>query len=363
MDACEKLKQRIKHAILEKDLAEGARLGTLETISRSFGFSRRITHQAVGDLVKEGLLQSKQGLGTFVNSLSALRLDEDYKRKRIGIVAAPFQFFHANTAFRLLAEVQILNAAGFATQVYAATSDAPFETMAENVCDDILYKRIQGVIASSHLWRYPRYRTIAGTSFPFVSWGGIGKENAPFIVSNDHPSAISCLAGEYARLGIKSATIFGPVLCPETTAILAEAGVSLAEHYNPNPNEASVREEFKKLLSKKTLPDALHFSDEYFLHWLMKDLVASGIPFSGKVTLSVATTKGFLIPDVFPYIRIEVDPYEVGRAAARLFIDVFRGKRTRPKTVLVSYAVVRIIEGNRPATTIHTKRVSRKSIR
>jgi DNA-binding LacI/PurR family transcriptional regulator len=350
MSAVEDLKCRIKRAILEGNLAEGARLGTLETMSRSFGFSRIVTQQAVKALVEEGLLRSRQGVGTFVKSWGALRLEDDGSRKKVGIVAAPFQFFHPYTAFRLLAEVQVLNDAGFATQVYAGAADVPFDAIARAVCGDILHERIQGVIGSPHLWRHPHYKTIAGPSFPFVSWGGTGKKRPPFVVTNDHRGAIVRLAGEYNQLRIRSATIVGPILCPETADILADAGVSLVEHYKPKPNESSVQSEMKKLLAKKMLPDAVHFSDEYFFHWSMKDLVASGIPFEDKVIFSVSTSRGFLIQDAFPYIRIEVDPYEVGRAAARLFIDVFNGRRKRPKTVLVPYYTARTLEVSSTAT-------------
>ena len=66
------MRQLLLHVIADRRQAGIDTFFTDEMISRQFGVSRMTARQAVGDLVREGLLYRRQGIGTFIAPLKVI---------------------------------------------------------------------------------------------------------------------------------------------------------------------------------------------------------------------------------------------------------------------------------------------------
>ncbi len=62
------IREKILGKIKNKEIENGEKLDTEEELAREFGVSRMTVRQALADLVNEGLLLRKRGIGTFVVS-------------------------------------------------------------------------------------------------------------------------------------------------------------------------------------------------------------------------------------------------------------------------------------------------------
>lgn len=61
-----RIREDLRGRILSGDLNRGEKLPSEEELSESYGVSRMTLRQGMSDLVEEGLLYRKQGVGTFV---------------------------------------------------------------------------------------------------------------------------------------------------------------------------------------------------------------------------------------------------------------------------------------------------------
>lgn len=75
----------IKEQIVERKLLPGDRLETELAMSRRFGISRQTVRQALGVLQQEGILERRQGSGTYV--LDASRAYPAGQSRRIGVIS------------------------------------------------------------------------------------------------------------------------------------------------------------------------------------------------------------------------------------------------------------------------------------
>lgn len=77
----EQIKDAMKENISKGTLKPGERLPSVRNLSKELKVSILTAKKAYNELEKEGFVESRQGLGTFVNEeLTTLKLEEDQKK-------------------------------------------------------------------------------------------------------------------------------------------------------------------------------------------------------------------------------------------------------------------------------------------
>jgi DNA-binding LacI/PurR family transcriptional regulator len=194
---------KLKHALEQGDYRPGQRIPTEQELGRTFDVSITTVRRAVGLLVKEGLLDRRQGAGTFVSE-PASRQARKLTSSVVGVII-PDQ---VSTTFYMCMASHIgnsLGTQGVRTLTFVARH---FDQLKDNLLEH--QHELQGLLICGYLLDHEK---LAAMNIPYVIVGTEGPVNAD-CVSFNLERGVQQAVRHLVELGHKR-VVFASHRCPQ----------------------------------------------------------------------------------------------------------------------------------------------------
>ncbi len=300
--------------ILDGNLKAGDKIPTEASIRTKFKVGNSTVREAIGILVNDGLLERKQGAGTYVKKTSVL--------PSMGIVAnldmlanSACVYYHA-----LLNRIQnILKQNGFQSVLLIGnSSDAEDFIKSTHLCNQNILKQIAGVISVVELGEIADYLDRNG--IPHVSIIHHHNRGTGYAVELDYREMIRLGVGEFFDTGVEDIAIF---ICEGDDELqnrrsrgrllrwFRECGLILPEKWIigiPRTELETAYNAMKSLWESNNRPEAIFFLDDLICEVALKAITDLNISIPGELSLITASnvSKKFIFP--VELTQIQFDP-------------------------------------------------------
>jgi DNA-binding transcriptional regulator YhcF (GntR family) len=320
----------------------GDRLPNLDDMAVSQGVARQTIRVAIGNLVHQGVVVARRKSGIVVLEPGSSTFTSHVLHLRRGGSTYYFSTRNARLTSRLTGGRVRLSTIDLSPDEYGAGLPQVKAVLEGNRVDLAIIDGqtdVVGDLCRTH-------------NVPYLA---VGHERDPGALANllfDSETPLATLAAHIRKRGVRSLRVVG--FTPGIPSILAafrRAGLE------PEPWPVSVKP--KKgagepqdveqagyetlrahLAHPESLPDLIHFTDDYLARGGLMALVAAGIRVPGQLRVSTLTNRGYR--PVFPVslTRLEIDPVAVGDQVADLVFDLLKSGRKHPDVVVVRAAFV-----------------------
>jgi DNA-binding LacI/PurR family transcriptional regulator len=338
----EPLHRRIAAALRREVLRArpGQLLGSQNELARRFRVSALTVREALSALEEEGLIERRQGSGTYV---------ADPARRQHVAILIELDISHPRTSYYYLRLTQqlrvILKEKGFRPRLYAGHvgPDTPFDGQltCHEFLEDLEAGRICGVAAVALDAHESWMRLVREKGIPVVG-SGVGYE---YEVVLD--------VGKLVRSGIEYLTAhgrrriaflaWGPA--KDFVAALKQRGLEVREgwlRHDLHPSSAGAGwEELREVWAAyPDKPDGLLISDDLLFADARTAVLELGIEVPRELLIVTHANRGMDFPAPFPVTRMEVDPDVCAQAFAALLGDLLCRRTPSSKTLEIPFWVV-----------------------
>ena len=345
---CDQIADVLRREILRR-CRPGDKLGTVEKLAARFGTSTITLSKALLRLSSEGLIESRQGSGTYV-------LDPP-SRKYVALVSGlyPGTTYLSRAALHVSGRLQLLlNERGHPVQISWAHgliedehSDLAFQDLAARV------KRggIFGIVSIHGPYRAHWTELLDTAPVPVI-----GRPSRGTYVRNDTRQAVIDGVAYLCKAGCRRIAFmdhFDPD-CPDRAkdverksfrAAVAEHGCRTVESWIRGdlfPNDPGAGyEEFKEIwTSREEKPDGLVIMDDVLYPDAAVAILESKIRAPDQLRVITHANKGFGAVYPFPTARLEVDLDAIARTMADLLFHLAAGGRPEELSPVVPHRLV-----------------------
>jgi DNA-binding LacI/PurR family transcriptional regulator len=343
------LHQHIRDTLREElsRLAEGNLVESENRLAKRFRVSVLTIREALRSLAQEGVIERRQGKGTFVaNPLG---------RRHVAVLQE-MDFGHARSAyfFRHIAQElrRFFNSQGIRSRLYAGFHP-PDQTYGEPTCaeflDDLSRGKILGVAAVATPV-HPRWHDeVREKAIPIAGLAG----EYEFGVGFDATDLIRQGIRHLLRQGRRKLAFLGSpspsfqfagagVLTPIASAVMRELGVPVRAEWmrldiNPMLGGGGW-EQFRELWTARSeKPDGLVITDDILSLDVTMAMLEMGIRIPDQLMVVTHANKGSEIRYPFRVARIEVDPDAYARVLGEMLLRLIRRERVAEPNVYLPF--------------------------
>lgn len=347
---------RLREAITAQHYAAGQRLPPEVELAGALGVSRGTLRQALQVLLRDGLIETVPGRGTFVTAPA-----RSISAGLIGMVLP--SVVRARNPELIAGAEAVLRKAGYSLVLGISGDDRAMEAeqlqrMVEQGAAGVIVYTVDGPLDA------PALRALAHRAFPLVLIDRYLPDLAVDAVCMDNLGgafqAVQHLAElGYRRIGYIGTDNLGTSSIVERmagyqwairqyglpwTADLMCAAVRRLHAWPPPPDEAELREHnervLREYLARPDRPQAVFICNDYVAFQVVN--VAEQIGLRVPDDLAVVGFDNVAYTDYFgvPLSTIEQDRHEVGSTAARLLLQRIGGSRTRVERIVISTRLI-----------------------
>lgn len=337
-----------RRAILSGSLPCKEKMPTEDAVRKEFGVSNSTVREAVLSLVNDGLVERKQGSGTFVCEVKDVT--NVAILSKLDALTSPTKGFYR----ALIAEAQrIIKLDGY-RPVLSVGSGASEEDFADSISllDKPIAQKTVGVLSTVAIGSLERRLMANGIHTVSIS------HDLPSLGSGivlDYEKLIKMGIQELLSAGFEDIAIF--VGCGDNEMENARAHGRIMRWFRENgldiPKNRQVIVPFaelerthdavKELLSSGSKPQAIFFLDEEICDVATRTIVDMGITIPSDLAIISQSTVGRKFYFPVKITQIQFDPIEVVREAWMLLKQVLDGEREDGSVV---YVAPRIKKGN-----------------
>ncbi len=285
--------------------APGDRLEAESRLCKRYGVSLPTMREALGVLAQQGLLERKQGVGTFV---------ADPRRTRHLAVLIDFDISHARASYFFTRSVQrarkLLAEAGWDARIYVGHAppfgEAPPELTCTEVVEQVAADHVAGVLAIGTATQPAFDKLLARHGVPAVGW--------EHCIPVDTDKMMKLALGHFQRIGVRRPLLIAPwgeSLCKRFGGYARERGMARGNErtfmHSPVNLDEPQPEAFAGLW-QGNMPDAIFIGDDVLYVPVAASMLKTGVAVPEEVHVATATNKGAGLSCFFPTTRIEVDP-------------------------------------------------------
>lgn len=342
---------RYKHQMLASDILarirsgewpKGSRIPSIDTLVSMYPWSRMTIFHAVGNLIRQGVLETRRGAGTFVS--------REWAMGSVGLILGE-EVMHPQqtpTAYLIYQGIrQFFERQNYNTKLYVEPQSLVKKRFPEGLRDDIRARRLCGLLSAScdaPLY-IPDWLAAHHIQLPYVDCGGF--DNVPHRVRMDMAATVDLGIELIARERRKVAAI-------STTSAFSDLFMrSVAEHGLETVPEWLVVSEagavdfeaqgfrlMHKIWQSAEKPDAMIVSDDIVAKGVAQAILQLRIEVPSELlVVTLANHKsGVFYP--IPIRQIEFDLDELARLAGELMLEVMEDVDLPPRELLLQPTVV-----------------------
>lgn len=313
----------------------GDRLPNLDEMAASLSVARQTIRVAVGNLVHRGAVVARRKSGIVVLDPGAKTFTTHVLHLRRGGAGYYFSAKNARLTERLTGGRIRLTVIDLSPDEWRAGMPQVKAVLDGNRIDLAVIDGMTDVVGE----------LCRAHGVPYLE---VGHQIDPGAVANvliDSQKPLADLAAHARKQGVRSVQVVGFI--PGTALTIAafrkaglEAGlleVSVGpQSAGPEALEQAGYEAVRKFVARpKTLPDLIHFSDDYIARGGLMALAEAGIKVPGQLRVSTLSNRGYC--PVFPVslTRLETDPVAVGDHIADLVLELLKPGRKHRDPVIV----------------------------
>ncbi len=320
----------------------GDRLPNLDDMAVSQGVARQTIRVAIGNLVRQGTVVARRKSGIRVLDPGGSTFTSHVLHLRRGGTSYYFSTRNARLTSRLTGGRIRLSAIDLSPDECRAGLPQVKAVLEGNRVDLAIIDGVTDVVGE----------LCRKHEVPYLA---VGHDRDPGALANllfDSETPLAALAAHIRQRGVRSLRVVG--FTPGILSIMAafrRAGleanpwpVALKSKRRGGEPQAVEQAGYEALRSHldhpDTLPDLIHFTDDYLARGGLMALAAAGIKVPGQLRVSTLTNRGYL--PVFPVslTRLEIDPVAVGDQVADLVVELLKSGRKHPDVVVVRAAFV-----------------------
>lgn len=302
----------------------GDRLPNLDEMAASLSVARQTIRVAVGNLVRRGAVVARRKSGIVVLDPGGKTFTTHVLHLRRGGASYYFSAKNARLSERLTGGRIRLSVIDLSPDEWRAGMPQVKAVLDGNRVDLAVIDGVTDVVGE----------LCRAHGVPYLEVGHQVDTGAVANVLIDSQKPVADLVAHARKQGVRSVLVVGfqPGTAP-TIAAFRKAGIE-ADLLEVSPAKQSVGPEaFEKagydavktvVAHRKTLPDLMHFSDDYIARGGLMALAEAGIKVPGQLRLSTLSNRGYC--PVFPVslTRLETDPVAVGDRIADLVMDLLK---------------------------------------
>ncbi|MCZ7647323.1 MAG: GntR family transcriptional regulator [Planctomycetota bacterium] len=318
----------------------GAKLPSQNELAGRLGVSVLTVREALSALAEEGLIQRRQGSGTYLADLAPGR--------DVGVLIE-LDIAHPRTSFFFLRVVQqtrlALRRRGYRARLYAGhlPPDAPWSGRigCEEFWEDLERKRLRGVAAVGLNADGPWWTRFQGYGIPAVG-GGLG-----------FARRVRLEDGRMIQMGVDYLVSQGRrrIACmswgrpaPFVEALKAHGLAARPEWIRCDLHPASAGagwEELRELWAGAgEKPDGLVIGDDMLFLDARSALLELRLAVPAELTIVTHANRGATYPASFPVAKLEVDPDAYAQALGDLLADAVERRPRTPEELVVPVRLV-----------------------
>jgi GntR family transcriptional regulator of arabinose operon len=330
--------------VLRQEIARsrpGDRLDSEAKLAQRFSVSGVTIREALLALTKEGLIQRRQGSGTYVKDRVddrhvAVLIELDISDPRISYV-----YLRVPQQLR-----RVLERSGYRVKLYVGQvppTERPSEPTYPDFIEDVLQEKIRGVVAIATQphpkWVEPLRRQGAPVVGPPPGYSHAVNVDMEKLVRLAVERLIEAGRRKLAWMG------WSPSWYPSTTLpvfkqSLQEHGVPFHEEWisvGLHPSAAGAGwEEFREIWTARAeKPDGLIVADDVLFRDASTAILDAGVRVPEQLMVITHANKGSGILCPFPVARMEIDPDEYAEAMGQMLIGLMKGELTGSQEVMV----------------------------
>lgn len=331
----EPLHRKISAALRQEVLRSqaGVRLESQNELARRFSVSALTVREALSALEEEGLIERRQGSGTFVA--------DPTKRQHVAVLIE-LDISHPRTSrfyLRLTQELRVLlKEKGYRPRLYAGHVAPGLPHDGQLTCgeflEDLEAGRICGIVAVATDAHESWLAKVRAKGIPVVSCGR-GHE---YHVMLDTGKLVRAGVERLAAQGRRRLAFMAWGSAKEFVAAMAERRFEVRPGWlgcdlHPSAVGAGC-DQFRAIWGAyPDKPDGLLIADDMLFADAHAAILAMGIEVPRRLAIVTHANRGTDYPASFPVTRIEVDPAAFAQALTALIADLL-GRRTPPSKVL-----------------------------
>ncbi len=329
----DKLRQEIR-----RDYEPGDRLPTESELAARFKVSNLTIRQALTVLAQEGLIDRRQGSGTYVLDL--------HEARRHAAIYCELDLAHPSTSYyyrRLVRQLTLqLDEMKIPNRVYSGFHPAvgdvePNRVTCRGFLHDLEMGRITGIIpVATNMfaeWTLPAREA----GIPIVGAGyGQGVD-----IRTDEPSMYRMVADYFKEHGRRRIAYFGWGTSEPFRHAMAAADLATADrwiHTAAHPAAPGTgRRALEAIWSREPRPDALFIGDEAIWQDFVVGAYRQGLDMPQDLLLVLRTHATLPHLEAFPVARIETDVDELAGALAAAFAKRLEGRNLKRETTWIPF--------------------------
>lgn len=333
----QELAQRLRNELAGGTWPAGARLPTEDAMVAAYGVSKQTVRRAVGLLVDEGLLQRRQGSGTYAAG------QRRRPTRTIGVIATYLSEYILPSMIRGIEEVTAAEGYRFLLRSTGNRMDRERELLEyflANPVDGLIVEGAKTALPNPNL---PLYRQLRAREIPVVFLSGWypALEQSVYVITDDDAGgamAARCLLGHgHRRIGgiFKADDQQGHRRFAGFANACREQGVNLSDDcfawYTTEQRESLLTGQSEQAILHMLAPcTAVVCYNDQIAAPLMASLLRAGrrVPEDIAVISFDRSVYSDLTP--VPLTSLAHPKEEIGRVAARKLLHMLHGRRERP---------------------------------
>ncbi|MBI3829753.1 MAG: substrate-binding domain-containing protein [Planctomycetes bacterium] len=330
------LHRKVLSALRQRILEEhrpGERLESQNKIARRYRVSVMTAREALSALVEEGLIERRQGSGTYVRECGS---------KRRTAILMEIDIAHPRTSVFYRQVVQhlraVLRGRGLFPKLYLGEAAPDSEWTGELSCkefgEDLHAHQIEGVAAVGLSPKGAWFEDALGTGVPLVG----GSSAYPHRVLIDHDRII--------RMGVEHLHAQGrrKIACISWGGLdafrraIRDLGLAVREEWvradlHPSSLGAGWKELRDIWTAGEEKPDGLLVADDMLFADVRSGLLEMRVHVPEQLMVVTHANRGASYPASFPVAKIEVDPDEYAEALGGMLADLLERKPRVPEEI------------------------------
>ena len=333
--------QNYRRAILSGDLPRGSKMPTEEVVRKNFGVSNSTVREAIMSLVNDGLVERKQGSGTFVCEIKDVA--NIAILSKLDTLTSPISEFYR----KLITESQKLIKQDGYRPVLAVGNGECEEEFADSISllDKPIAKKTVGVLSTVTVGSLKNKLRSAGIRSVSIS------HDRPHFGSGvvlDYQKLVQMGIHELLSAGLEDVAIFTGCGSDESENLRAhgrmmrwfrESGLSIPEEWQiivPFRELEQAHDAFKKLWFEPKRPQAIFFLDEEICDVVTRTIIDLNIMIPQDLAIISQGNIGRKFYFPVPITQIQFDPVEIVREAWQMLKHVINENQEEDSVVYIS---------------------------